>query len=352
MGEDINKKRELVRMAYRFILGREPESESHLDRWLPHFIGYHDLRIAFLNSPEFQIISSNRYKPLINLPNTIITTFEEFDEFICRYRNREMYGLDDVGFLSSYQLDFQSFLKIFGRPMPKCDPFSLRYAEWEMELFNFLSGKTYDIASEGIDHEMDPATSGQPSINDLQMLKEMYNEFFELSKIKPHEHVLEMGCGAGNLTEFLVRQGCKITAIDAQKAHIDFTAKRCGCDANVIQCEFLEIEKIDSTFDVVIFEASFHHCGQPQRLLECLRKITMPNCRIYFLRECISDSYDRPWGIVRYDGETMLQIRMRGWLELGFRTDFFEVALNKADFKLSDTIVLSDKSVLYKAVKV
>src|SRR5437870_1471386 len=41
-----------IRTAYRFFLGREPESESVVAAWRSH--NYEQLRRSFLNSPEFR----------------------------------------------------------------------------------------------------------------------------------------------------------------------------------------------------------------------------------------------------------------------------------------------------------
>jgi 2-polyprenyl-3-methyl-5-hydroxy-6-metoxy-1,4-benzoquinol methylase len=47
-----------VRQAYKFFLNREPESEAVISEKLKHYSSFDDLRRDFINSPEFQLLSS------------------------------------------------------------------------------------------------------------------------------------------------------------------------------------------------------------------------------------------------------------------------------------------------------
>jgi 2-polyprenyl-3-methyl-5-hydroxy-6-metoxy-1,4-benzoquinol methylase len=168
------------------------------------------------------------------------------------------------------------------------------------------------------------------------------------------KRILEMGCGSGILANFLESCGSDYFAIDASKIFVEATKKQIRSEvikSQILQISFYDISKFQQKFDVVIFEASFHHCGEPLRLLKLLFDNTTTNGKIIFLREPIHNGYDRPWGLVRNDGEAILQIRMLGWLELGFRLDFLRDILMRTGWVLQGTVLLSDGTSAYVANK-
>ena len=61
-------------------------------------------------------------------------------------------------------------------------------------------------------------------------------------------------------------------------------------------------------------------------LLRALRQAVMPEGRIFFGGEPITADFPMPWGL-RLDGNSLWAIRKNGWLELGFREDYFARAL-------------------------
>jgi hypothetical protein len=284
----------------------------------------------------------------------IIRNFEQYDAFIEKYELREFGNLNESLFLKRYFLDFNSFLELFGAHPHICDPFSEEYAKWEMAFFEFLSGKPYSFDSEGLDAPADIRSiptifrDMDTRIRQLQIYADL------LDKIRPKqgERVLEMGCGWGYLLELFGRCGCRISGIDVSKNFVEYTANLLSVqniDANILCGTFYDIDSFDEKFDLVIFDKSFHHCGEPFRLLEIVRKKTSPGCRVLFVNEPIMMYADRPWGIIRYDGETILQIRRRGWLELGYRVDFFKELLITTGFQLSNTYSMCDGNILYEA---
>ena len=258
--------------------------------------------------------------------------------------------------MSSYFFDFESFVRLFGKLPPNCDPFSYEYTNWEMSFFNFLSGKNYCFELEGHDccgHETLPPTVYLDIDTRISSMR-TYADFLDIARPEPGMRILEMGCGQGNLLELLGRCGCNITGIEVSKSMVEYTLYRLASQnikGRVACGTYYDVEMLDEKFDMVVFEASFHHCGEPVRLLELLYKHTTDNAKIFLLREPISPNFDRPWGIVRYDTETIVTIRLRGWLELGFRTDYFNALLQKTGFKLLNTHVLGDHTPIFEIVK-
>jgi len=72
----------------------------------------------------------------------------------------------------------------------------------------------------------------------------------------PHgcEHILEVGCGTGELAALLSRDGFRITAIDGDEEAVD-RARRLGVDAR--RAEWPNFN--DGEFDAVLFTRSLHH---------------------------------------------------------------------------------------------
>ena len=326
--------REIMRNAYRLILGREPENEAVLDT---EFEDVYSLRRLFMSSEEFAAkVRARTYLEDYSLIR--ITNFEEYDGFIAECRRREASGENYLLYAEKATLDSESFFELFGSAPPKCDPFSQKYIDWEKSFLEFLAGSQYASGNEGMDctANMDlPPIFGFGSDYIIRQYR-LFSDFLELIRPKAGERVLEMGCGFGCLAETLGRCGCKMTCLDVNTTFCEYTRKRLSdqhIDANVINASFYDIDRIQETFDIIIFDASFHHCDDPLKLLTMVNRRLKPGGRCVFMNEPINSAYDRPWGLVRYDGESIMQIRMRGWLEYGYRTDFFEQLLERAGFK-------------------
>jgi SAM-dependent methyltransferase len=285
----------------------------------------------------------------------VVSSFEQYEDLV----NNHLNGIVDTAYLRRHVLDVEYFAKMYGMPSPVCDPFSSQYLEWEIGFFEFLSGKPYNYVAEGL--SLDALTEQQkpPTVDwSLEHRIERTRLYMEvLERIQPQQGacVLEMGFGYGDLLEWLGRCGCKVFGIDASEDFLAYALHRLtaqSIQATLSQGSFYDVEYMDVFPEIVIFEASFHHCGEPVRLLEILHKKLAPNGKIYFFNEPILPHADRPWGLIRYDGESLFQIRYRGWLEFGFRLDFFEALLSKTGYKIANAHLMSNGYTLYEAMKV
>ncbi|HBU12916.1 MAG TPA: hypothetical protein DEB31_09410 [Clostridiales bacterium] len=347
------KDSELVRNAYRLILGREPESEAVLDM---EFLDVYALRKQFMQSEEFQ----SRLKNDTYLNHVYrIDSFEAYDKFIEACKQCEEIGLDMRQTVWPHvQFEKESFFKLFGSVPPKCDPFSKKYANWEFAFFEFLSGRKYSLDNEGV-LDISQFLEQPPNILyplDVQIkYYQKYAGFLEVIRPKTGDRALEMGFGRGALLEVLGRCGCRVAGLDASPSFYEYTKNRLSSqhiEAELIQGPFFDINQISGVFDLVIFEASFHHCMDPVRLLGMVNKKLAIGGRVIFMSEPIDPSSDRPWGFVRYDGETLMVARKFGWLEYGFRTDFFEQLLNRTGFEVRAVHPQTNDAPMYEAVKV
>jgi len=287
----------------------------------------------------------------------MITDFKGLDDFVRTYQAYIFEQSNKLQWLHAHRLDVGSFIKAFGSAQPKDrDPFSREYFEWEMAFFKFLSGRDYDFHNEGLALKQ---CGGVPQ-SELALAYKMtlyrnYADILEFVSPGPGRRILEMGCGKGYLLELLGRCGCEVWAFEACKDFAESAAQLLSgqnIKNRITAGSFYEIENCPELFDSIIFAASFHHCAEPFRLLSALRPRLKPGGKVYLIQEPISPDFDRPWGLVRYEGETMLQIRMRGWMELGFRTDFFEELLGKTRFKVVNTRPIHDASLAYEIMKI
>jgi hypothetical protein len=143
--------------------------------------------------------------------------------------------------------------------------------------------------------------------------------------------------------------------VDASQSFVRYVNKVLGAQnikAKLKHGAFYDVGAFSTIMDIVIFEASFHHTDDPVRLMETLYSITSKDAKIYLLNEVISENFDRPWGVVNYEGEALFQIRTRGWLELGFRPDFLYEMAKRTGFMISNVYTQCGSNNLYELIKV
>jgi len=83
-------------------------------------------------------------------------------------------------------------------------------------------------------------------------------EFIELIGFPRGTQVLEVGCGTGRTACYLASLGCKVTAIDRNKAMIHKAAQRAnlsGLPVHIVQADAAAMPFPDETFDVVFTES-------------------------------------------------------------------------------------------------
>jgi len=289
-----------------------------------------------------------------------IRNFEELDDFIEKSIRGDYKGKSHIEFLREYVLDFDSFTNELGSKPPDCSPFINDYRLWEMTFFEFLSGKKYNVESEGVSEDWIKkyAYEKPPTINwstsEYVSRMKIYIEFLEICMPMADMHILEMGSGMGYLLELFGRRGCHVTGIEISEAFAEYSRNLLQTQHisnEIICCSYYEADNLNKQYDIVVFDASFHHCHDPMSVLKMLYAKVSDEGSVFFLNEPIHDNYDRPWGVVRYDGESLLQIRALGWLEFGYRADFFAELLCRAGFNFVSTHDMSNGSKLFVARK-
>jgi SAM-dependent methyltransferase len=136
--------------------------------------------------------------------------------------------------------------------------------------------------------------------------------------------VLEFGPGFGRLTLEQARLGLAVTAVEINPRYVDLVrwhANREDLRIDVVGSPMLDYRPAER-FDRVVFYESFHHCHDHAAMIARLDSLVAPGGAAVFAGEPIADDFPMPWGL-RRDGRSLWAIRLFGWLELGFRTDYF-----------------------------
>lgn len=245
--------------------------------------------------------------------------------------------LDEAARVSDDELRrlFPSFAMELELKLPD-DPYSQAYRERVFELFRFVRGASYDSSNERTTIDLEACVAA-PFPYATQSAETVGNQLLAVGHLiktmalAPGSQVLELGCGWGNVTLALAQMGQRVTAIDIDPQMAELVrerARRLGVSVEVHTGDFASAAELGRKFDAVLFVASFHHASDHLGLLGSMDQIVSDGGKLVFAAEPISDALPAPW-CLRFDGESLWQIRRRGWLELGFQEQYFKEALQR-----------------------
>jgi len=214
------------------------------------------------------------------------------------------------------------------------DPFSDAYRDTQMALYEAIAGRGYALSNEATPFDVDAAvrrpfpyyTGSGPTAGEHLM---GIGFLLRAMALPPNSRVLEFGPGWGNTTLELARLGHRVTCVDIEARFSELIRRRAAREDLAVEAitgDFFWAERSGDTFDAVIFFECFHHCADHLRLLRALQGRAAPGGRIFLGGEPIVPDFPQPWGL-RLDGNSLWAIRKNGWLELGFREDYFASAL-------------------------
>lgn len=215
------------------------------------------------------------------------------------------------------------------------DPFAPEYRDFQLGLYHEVAGRPYSTANEETVFDLEravlrpfPFTTGSCATAGEHIMAVGF--LLRAMALPPNSRVLEFGPGWGNTTTMLAKLGHRVTAVDVDGRFCELLRRRAereGVEIEVVQADFLWAEGAGARFDAVLFFECFHHCADHLRLLRALRGALAPGGRVFFGAEPIfASGFPMPWG-VRLDGCSLWAIRRNGWMELGFREDYWEEAL-------------------------
>ena len=223
---------------------------------------------------------------------------------------------------------FQSFTMAPPTDIP-ADPYGAEYAERQFEFYRFISERSsYRTDNERSDFPTDanrpfPYYTESPETVGNQLMAIGF--IIKTMALPPGSSILDLGPGWGNTTIELARMGYDVTAVDIDPTFVALIKERAdkfSLTIDVNEGTFLEIDRLDRTFDAVLFFESFHHCSDHRELVRKLHRLVAPEGRIFFAAEPVADDFPMPWG-VRTDGESLWAIQQFGWLELGYQESYF-----------------------------
>ena len=225
------------------------------------------------------------------------------------------------------------------------DPFSPEYRQSQIDLYSRITGRDgYNPwTSEPVEIAFEQAIDPYPYPFNTKHPEHIGNHFLQLGHILRElqaahptgRRLIEYGCGSGFFTVMIAASGYDVTAVDinadALKA-LDALAAARKLPVKTFNGEFGQVPDEAARFDVILFYESFHHCLDFEAALRTLHRRIAPGGVIVFANEPVHADFPKPWGL-RLDGPSVFEIRSKGWLELGFREDFFQTLLERTGWK-------------------
>jgi len=91
------------------------------------------------------------------------------------------------------------------------------------------------------------------------------------------EHILDLGCGSGQLTRAIAESGARVTGLDNSASMID-TARREYPDLSFVLADAKEFF-FDEPFNAVFSNAVLHWVKPPEKVIECVAQCLRPDGR-------------------------------------------------------------------------
>ena len=223
------------------------------------------------------------------------------------------------------------------------DPYSAEYRMQQLQLYYRLTDRDKYVSrqAEVIDHKVSGFLDPRPFPCCTGYLEHIGNHLLQAGHIfreldlSEGDSVLEYGAGCGFLTMLLAASGLDVSAVDINPDCVEIietNARGRGLQIATLAGEFGEVPPGKGPFDAILFFESFHHCLEFDSVLAGFHDLLKDGGRLVFACEPISEGFPKPWG-VRLDGQSVFEIITKGWLELGFREDFFNGLLARHGWK-------------------
>lgn len=240
------------------------------------------------------------------------------------------------------RLLFGTYQAQYETDLPK-DPDSPAYRDRQFELYQHLYGKPYSTDHEHTPFDVTtiartpfPYSTGSWSTVGNQLIAIGY--LIKAMALPKGARILEFGPGWGNTTIALGRMGYEVTAVDIEPNFVELIRVRAAAEGapgvTVELGDFLSVQPGDRPYDAILFFECFHHCADHLQMIARFDRLLSKQGLICFAGEPITPDFPVPWGL-RMDGESLWAIRKNGWLELGFNLDYFESAMARHGWRLS-----------------
>ena len=131
----------------------------------------------------------------------------------------------------------------------------------------------------------DSIASKWDSWEDIDSLNVKFDDALEKFGLKPDEHILDVGCGTGNLTVSILRhlsQDGKISAIDISSNMIEIAQKKVADSRVCWICDAVEhLDGLESVFDRIICYSVWPHLTNSQYAAELFFKLLKPGGKLH-----------------------------------------------------------------------
>ena len=121
-------------------------------------------------------------------------------------------------------------------------------------------------------------------------------------RLKPGDHVLEIGPGWGANFEFLSKRGVKCTGLSISQASIDYLngrAKELGYDWELIFSDFLEY-RTDRKYDGIVIMGVIEHLPDYQKVLNKFASLLKPGGRVFMDAAAANKKFELSSFMVRH----------------------------------------------------
>lgn len=125
---------------------------------------------------------------------------------------------------------------------------------------------------------------------------EGWRRLFDLSvlagslELRPLDRVLDLGCGWGGASEWLLRMGCHVVALDPEEDRLVATGRRCACDERLaslgapwrLAARAERLPLADAAFDAVLCLHALHHMADRSAVFGELSRVLKPGAAAAF----------------------------------------------------------------------
>lgn len=104
-----------------------------------------------------------------------------------------------------------------------------------------------------------------------------YSRFFT-ARIRPGEHVLDVGCGGGVVAARMAEEGARVTGIDIEPERIEAARRHCEGTGVRFVCGDATQWLPETKFDVIVLSNVLEHLAGRQEFLRRLQLVHQPRC--------------------------------------------------------------------------
>ncbi len=113
--------------------------------------------------------------------------------------------------------------------------------------------------------------------HDGKFVRCMYQEILDRAGSIKGNHILDLGCGNGNVIELLKsRREADYYGLDLSEKMIEEAEKRFQGQVHLAVGDAEGLPYENNTFDLIICNASFHHYTHPEKAVEEIKRVLKP----------------------------------------------------------------------------